>query len=139
MTTKETEAAAGSDADLCAGLRHDAARWDLVSGTVSAESTSKLEREAADRIEQLAKNVLALTASMNSIRLSLRDAQRERDELRALIEEHNAGCEAACGANNDYTDKARFCRDSYLSRGRQCIDCPRDWKIESALLAKGKG
>jgi len=44
--------------------------------------------------------------------------------LRDLIRAHNALCENACAACSD-----AHC-EPWLTRGRWCPDCPREWMIE---------
>lgn len=57
----------------------------------------------------------------------------ERDAAMALIAAHNAECERLC--HRDV--KGGRC-EAYVSRGRECTDCPRDWMIDArALLGDG--
>jgi hypothetical protein len=62
-------------------------------------------------------------------------AEAQAAALRKLIDDHNAGIESSCGRANEYTARARAC-DDYLKRGRQCVDCPYEWKIDAALAQK---
>jgi hypothetical protein len=48
----------------------------------------------------------------------------EIERLRDLIRTHNASCENACAARSD-----AHC-EPWLTRGRWCPDCPREWMIE---------
>lgn len=48
----------------------------------------------------------------------------EVERLRDLIRTHNASCESACTERGD-----AYC-EPYVTRGRQCPDCPRDWMID---------
>lgn len=59
----------------------------------------------------------------------------ELEAARMAIAEHNAGCEAACGANNEYMARRNACAD-WLRRGKECPECPRDWKIEGVALER---
>lgn len=62
--------------------------------------------------------------------------QRERDAAMAKIAAHNAECESLCQRD---TQGGRC--EAYVSRGRECTDCPRNWMIDDSrtLLGDGEG
>ena len=55
----------------------------------------------------------------------------ERDELRGLIDAHNADCIARCEAMSTQAGHAGVC-SHYTNRGRTCPNCPRDEMIDAA-------
>lgn len=76
-----------------------------------------------------------MVAKANEDGRALYDVKRERDAAVALIAAHNAECERLC--HRDV--KGGRC-EAYVSRGRECTDCPRDWMIDArALLGDGEG
>jgi len=54
-------------------------------------------------------------------------------EARAVIHEHNTGCDSACESMGN----SGRCND-YRIRQRECPDCPKDWRIEYEALAGGE-
>lgn len=58
------------------------------------------------------------------------DAARA-DRAEAAIREHNDGLQASCDAR-----AARGDCDAYRCRGSVCTDCPREWYVEYAAIAR---
>lgn len=73
------------------------------------------------------KTPLELRRQIGLLAIKLTNAEAERDRLRALLAQHNTGCDAACGktTTHDYVRDSRRCDPR-----RDCPDCPRDWRIE---------
>ena len=69
---------------------------------------------------------------IDELRRQLADAIRERDELRGLIDAHNADCIAAC----KYKRENGNCL-TYTEGGHVCVTCPRDEMIAQADAAMG--
>ncbi|MBP6563979.1 MAG: hypothetical protein KA200_00040 [Burkholderiales bacterium] len=102
--------------------RHDAAQW----------CASHSERD--DRDEWAYVSLMDLRNAVDGATiLALLD---ERDAAMALIAAHNAECARLC--HRDI--KGGRC-EAYVSRGRECTDCPRDWVIDEtrSILGGDKG
>lgn len=90
----------------------------------------------SDREEAIQQRIEGLHDRLKDI---ARDAQFHAvraDAAERLIIEHNQGCEAACGRNNELNAKAFGC-EAYLSRDMQCPNCPMDDLIEMTALETG--
>lgn len=55
-----------------------------------------------------------------------RIAVRKVEELQKKIKEHNDGCVASC----EWQNKTENNCSAFISRGRLCTECPKDWLIE---------
>jgi chromosome segregation ATPase len=85
-----------------------------------AELESAHTKAHADEAEHAAKQSNEIAA----LRYALEESDKRVTELERALGEHNAGVDASCEAQRE----RRRC-DPYLERGRECPECPRDWRI----------
>jgi predicted nucleic acid-binding Zn-ribbon protein len=123
-------------------LRYTAAEERLAvynsGGFADADALAAKMIEVMDRATKAERELAEAHEAYGRAFARAAQAEARAEALAKLIAEHNSSIEAACGANNEYNAKRNGC-DSYLPRGRNCVDCPRDYLIDAAIRALGEG
>jgi hypothetical protein len=84
----------------------------------------RLDLELHTENERLRARVAELETTINTSEIVNRLRDRIAD-LEMLITEHNEGCNSSCDARGvDYCEP-------YVTRGKRCPDCQKDWNIGS--------
>lgn len=106
-------------------LRAYAARMTVERDEVEKKLTGCMNRLNPD-IEYVEGIAVGYGADeIDRLQQQLAATKEAQARAESLIADHNKECEGLC------VGQPKGHCDSYITRGRQCPDCPRNWKIDS--------